>query len=219
MQYKVPQNVDIEDRVIGPLSLRQFMIILIGGAVILMLNFVLIGLLRPFFWLAAIIIGVGSFGIALAKYGSQNFEDFLASAINTLSKPRQRVWKKYEEISRVVKREFKPVMKKVTPKKTLLEAHDDLSRLAELVDSGGNIPMSAKDRIIPFGTHGVDETTPPDLLQPALADNASLDSFLDAALKKAPKREPLISEAAKISPDKQFHYDKVELADDQISHF
>ncbi len=218
MQYKVPQNVDIEDRVIGPLSLRQFMIILIGGAIILMLNFVLIGLLRPFFWLAAIIIGVGSFGIALAKYGSQNFEDFLASAINTLTKPRQRVWKKYEEILHVVKKEIKPIIKKA-PKKTLLEAHDDLSRLAELVDSGGNIPMSAKDRIIPFGTHGVDETTPPDLLQPAKADHASLDAFLDAALKKAPKREPLISEAAKISPDKKFHYDQVEMADSQISHF
>lgn len=219
MQYKVPQNVDIEDRVIGPLSLRQFMIILIGGAVILMLNFVLVGFLRPLFWLMAIILGVGSFGIALAKYGSQNFEDFLASAMNTLSRPRQRVWGKYEDNTQVVKKEIKPIVKKSTPKKTLLEAHDDLSRLAELVDSGGNIPMSAKDRIIPFGTHGVDETTPPDLLQPAITEHASLDAFLEAALKKAPKREPLISESAKISPDKEFHYDKVELADSQISHF
>lgn len=208
MQYKVPQNVDIEDRVIGPLSLRQFLIILIGVAIIIMLNFVFTGTLRIFFWILAMTIGTLSFTIAMAKYGSQNFEDFLAGAVQTLSRPRQRVWKKeVEEIPQIIKPEAKKQETGKTSKKTLLEAHDDLARLAELVDSGGNIPMAAKDRIIPFGTHIVDEETPTDLLQPAEENNTLLNSFLEKALKKAPKREPLISEQATVSPQKDFHYE------------
>lgn len=212
MQYKVPQNVDIEDRVIGPLSLRQFMIILLGLGITLMLNFVLVGYLRWLFWIVALILVPGSAAIALAKYGSQNFEDFLMSVIGgTLSKPRQRVWRKHEDSYQMVRKETKPAPKTITPKKkTILEAHDDLSRLAELVDSGGNIPMSAKDRIIPFGTHVPDESTTPDLLKPAEEKHNIIDDFIDKASKKLPKREPLISEQAKVSPDKNFNYEKVE---------
>jgi len=211
MQYKVPQNVDIEDRVIGPLSLRQFMIILVGAGIILVLNFIFVGLLRPFFWMLALFIGASSVGIAFAKYGSQNFEDFLLSVSRTLSRPRQRVWKKHEETPQVVKKETKPVEKKTeAKKKTLLEAHDDLSRLAELVDSGGNIPMAEKDRIIPFGTHNVDETTAEDLLMPAETHKNQIEDLMDKALKKTPKREPLISEQAKVSPGKEFQYEAIE---------
>jgi hypothetical protein len=48
-----------------------------------------------------------------------------------------------------------------------------------------------------------------DLLAQAESKSPALEKVLDAAKKEAPKREPLISEEAKLSPNKVFNYPKV----------
>ena len=34
MRYKVPQNIDMEDRIVGPLTMVQFVIVMIGGMIV-----------------------------------------------------------------------------------------------------------------------------------------------------------------------------------------
>lgn len=79
MQFQVPQFIDIEDKIIGPLSLKQFLYLTGGGAFVM----VLLLLFTPF---VALFIAspVVALALALAFY-KVNGRDFLAF-LNSLSK-------------------------------------------------------------------------------------------------------------------------------------
>lgn len=213
MQYKVPQNVDIEDKVIGPLTLRQFMILLVTTAIILVLFFLLPGPLRFFFFMLAILVGSAGVAIAFTKYGDQNMETFLMSAMRTFSAPRQRIWKKaIEPTQTMVTAEVKPAEEKPVEKKTLTAERDDLNKLAELVDSGGYVSVSQKDRVIgEIGKQelGVEPEAVTDVLEKTESQSPILDNEIAAAHTTAPKREPLVSEVATVTPDQNFDYPKI----------
>lgn len=194
MEYKVPQNIDVEDKVIGPLTIRQFLIILIGGGILLILNFIFIGPLRIFFYVSVAIIGSLTLVLAFAKYGNQNIEVFLLSAFRTFINPRKRVWRKEEaKVSRKIKpqeaNQEEPKDKRVNIK----EARSNLDKLAELVDSGGYSAISDKS-----------DVAIPDLIEQAEEKNNPVEKIIEQAEETAPKREKLVSEIATVSPNKKF---------------
>lgn len=216
MQYKVPQNVDIEDRVIGPLSLRQFIIILIGAGICLILFFILTGPFRILFWFLAILIGTAVFAFAFAKYGDQKMEIFVMSALKTFTTPRKRIWKKEEELPQVVKKntETKKAADEVE-KRTPQEAKNDLSTLAQLVDSGGYSKIEAKDRLMPNETLPIDDSGAKDVIAASEGPDAELNKLIEET-KKIPKKEQLVSDAASVNPDQNFDYPKIDLANDDF---
>jgi len=218
MQYKVPQNVDIEDKVIGPLSLRQFLMITIAAAICLVLYFVFIGPLRIFFWLFGALIMGGAIFLSFAKYGDQRMEIFALSALSTLTSPRKRIWKKEDSESRHIEKIEKKAEITSAEKKSLAEAKDDLEKLAQIVDSGGSIAMGSRDRIVPFGTHLEDDSAP-DILERTERPNLTVDPLIEQGAKSVPKREPLVSEVASVPPNQEFNYDKVKIKDAKISRF
>lgn len=145
MQFVVPQFIDVENKIIGPVSTRQFIIIVVVGGV----GFLLFRLAPT--WL--FVIGVPFdlvFGGALAfvKVNGQPFHLFLVSIIQTLKRPALRVWS--QDVS---KKELKQNKKEENIPKVL---HQDKpltskSRLAELsliLDTGGayhqNNPFEGK---------------------------------------------------------------------------
>jgi len=213
MQYKVPQNVDIEDRVIGTLTLRQFMILLIGAGFILIFNFIFVGPLRIIFWFLALLIGGVALAFAFVKYGDQRLEIFAMSAFKTITAPRKRIWKKEEVLPQIIKKATEPKPESRTaPKKNLEEAKGDLEKLAELVDSGGYSQIEQKDRTILPETPKVEDHDTPDFIAETEKPNPEIDAMINSA--KTEKKEPLVSEMAKVSPTKDFDYPKIELADD-----
>lgn len=215
MQYKIPQNVDIEDRVIGPLTLRQFMIILVAVGMLLILYFVLVGILQIFFWLSAIIIGGIAGVLAFGKYGDQHLEVFALAAWKTLTTPRLRIWKKETELHQMTEK-AKPQeeMKEERTKKNLEEARDDLESLAELVDSGGYSKAGQKDRIVMSESQTPDDSGALDVLSAAERSNSKIDPLMERTQKAAPKREPLVSEVAGVSPNKSFDHPQIEVKND-----
>lgn len=200
MQYKVPQNVDIEDKVVGPLTIRQFLILLVTAGIILVLNFTL-GFLGPLFYMIAILIGALGAGIAFFKYGDQNAELFLISAYKTFTNPRKRVWQKEEP-----KPETESNQSKVEPKieepeyvsarPTIGEARSHLEKLAEVVDSGGYSALQKNATPITSGKA-------PDLLAKTESPDEKFEQLVEEVSKKAKKREQLISEFASIQPDER----------------
>jgi PrgI family protein len=103
MQFEVPQFIEIEDKIFGPLSWRQFLYLGggIGGAAAIFLTlglvvFVLIGL--PLAILAA----------ALAFYPVNNrpFSYFLEALVNYLKGNKLYLWRRNQEI--VHKQSFIP---------------------------------------------------------------------------------------------------------------
>lgn len=64
MQYQVPQFIEVEDKIVGPMTLKQF-IYLVGGAGLSYIIYVLIGS----FWIAVIpIVLIMGLSAALAFY-------------------------------------------------------------------------------------------------------------------------------------------------------
>jgi hypothetical protein len=91
MRFEVPQFIEIEDKIFGPLTIKQF--IYIAGGV--GLSFALFNFL-PFFIAFIFIIPVMALGVALAFYKPQDrpFINVLESAFNYTKGSKLYVWKK-----------------------------------------------------------------------------------------------------------------------------
>lgn len=91
MQFKVPQFIDIEDKVVGPLTFKQF-VYLAGGAGLVYLSFKLL----PFFigFLVAAAVGALALALAFVKYNNKPFINVLQSFIVFYSRSRLYLWRK-----------------------------------------------------------------------------------------------------------------------------
>lgn len=97
-QFTVPQFIDVEDKILGPITIRQFLIILAGGIV----DFIgwRYGDMALFAVVTAISGGL-SLLFAFVKINGQAFHYFILNIIQTTRKPSLRVWKKYYDRSQL----------------------------------------------------------------------------------------------------------------------
>lgn len=91
-QFVVPQFIDVEDKIFGPITTRQFSIILVA-ALLLFLIFKLADTALFIFFL--IIIGGSALILAFVKINGQSFHYFLLNIVQTLRRPSLRVWLKF----------------------------------------------------------------------------------------------------------------------------
>lgn len=94
MEYQVPQFIEVEDKIIGPLTLKQF--IYVGGGVGLVAMCLL--LLPPFLGIL-LSIPIGLFAAALAFYthNGKPFIDILEAGFLYLLGGRLYLWKKEQQ--------------------------------------------------------------------------------------------------------------------------
>lgn len=90
-QFTVPQFIDAEDRIIGPITARQFIILMVVG----LIEFALFKLVSfvQFLAIGVPLVAVGGI-VAFMKVNGQPFHYFLLNLLQTLKKPRLRVWSK-----------------------------------------------------------------------------------------------------------------------------
>ena len=130
--FLVPQFIETEDKIFGPISTRQFVILLVGGVTIficfrlfVLWLFIPVGL----FLLATIVV------FAFVKVNGQTFHYFLINLIQTLKNPRTRIWQKaFEEIMKKSKKEKGKVEPEIR-RKPLTSSR--LTELSLVVDTGG----------------------------------------------------------------------------------
>ncbi|MFH1207169.1 MAG: PrgI family protein [Patescibacteria group bacterium] len=132
-QFVVPQFLDVEAKIIGPLTVRQFLIFIIGAGMI----FIVFKLAS--FWAAAI-EGVLIFALtgtfAFLKINGRPFHYFLLNLTQTLRRPIMKVWNKDGSPNKI-KKEKEPAPPPTRP----IKQHVTASRLSELslvVDTGGS---------------------------------------------------------------------------------
>lgn len=91
MQYQVPQFIDIEDKIVGPLTLKQFLFLAGGGAIV----FFFFTIFKIAF---AIILGIpiaaASFLLAFGTIKGVSLPRYLASMIGFAFKPQKYLWRK-----------------------------------------------------------------------------------------------------------------------------
>ncbi len=131
-QFIVPQFIDVEDKIIGPITTRQF-IIMIVALIFLVVAYKLFDL--SLFILTALLVAglVALFGFY--KVNGRPFHHFLSAACQAAVKPNLRIWNKASPESMG---ENEATVK--TPTRTLPVRHVSRTRLAELaliVDTGG----------------------------------------------------------------------------------
>lgn len=93
MQFKVPQFLDIEDKIFGPFTFSQF-VYLAGGAGICFVIFKLLG-----FWLGIIpILLVAGLSLALTFYrpNGKPLVSMLEAGLNYFTQNRLYIWKRKE---------------------------------------------------------------------------------------------------------------------------
>lgn len=135
MRYTVPQFIDVEDKILGPLTTRQFLIMLLTVLVDAILyktldfmTFLIVGLLL-------LILGII---FAFFRVNGQPFHFFLLNMVQTLRRPAVRIWNKEH-----TDQELRDLIRTVPappPKKKLRKDPYAGSKLAELslvVNTGG----------------------------------------------------------------------------------
>jgi hypothetical protein len=139
-QYKVPQDVEAEDKLIGPLSLRQFIYVVIGVVWAGLIFFIL----RPnnspspavnYIIMALLIIPITGFFLLLGfgKRQEQSFEKYFVAFVRFYFVPRVRAWDKDLSTVQLIKEEAQApevITEKNVPKSSL-------EQLALVMDTHG----------------------------------------------------------------------------------
>jgi len=94
MKFQVPQFIEVEDKIFGPLSLKQFLYLAGGGAAVFLLYVIL-----PFFIFVLLAPPVAAFAGALAFYKINNkpFISVVENAISYFRTTKIYIWKKREK--------------------------------------------------------------------------------------------------------------------------
>ena len=94
MQFQVPQFIEVEDKIFGPLTLRQF-IYLAGGTGIIVILW--ISLPRALAVLIGLPIGIFSAALAFYKVNERPFIHLLESAFNYTLGDKLYLWRKQDK--------------------------------------------------------------------------------------------------------------------------
>jgi len=139
-RFVVPQFIEEENRIIGPVTVRQFIITMI----VVVIEVIILGVagLSAIFFITLLFFGVPGLVIAFVKVNGQPFHVFLLNIAQSIfTKPQLRVWNKdisAEELRLEINKNR--LVQKSKPKIRIKKEKLTSSRLAELsliVDTGG----------------------------------------------------------------------------------
>lgn len=95
MQFQVPQFIEVEDKIFGPLTLKQFLYLAGGAAIVFLLYATL-----PLFLVILLGPAVAGFALALAFYKmhGQPFIKVVENALRHSMKAKVYTWKKRDAV-------------------------------------------------------------------------------------------------------------------------
>ncbi len=183
-QYKVPQDVEAEDKLLGPFTFRQFIYLLIAAAGIAGAW----GLFQLFPLLALIPLPfVIFFGIlALPIKKDQPMETYIAAIVSFYLKPNRRIWTAGQRESTIKIIAPKKVEKSRVRNITEDEASHRLSFLASIVDTEG---YAIRGDSVMKEEYAAEANTIEDVLA---ADNPVIDRIIEQ--EQTTRKQELVSQ-------------------------
>lgn len=140
LQYKIPQNVGIEDKIVGPFSLRQLIILAIGGGI----SYVAFAISSKFYelnileYILIVLPALFSLAMAMLRIHNVSFGKYLLLLMEFAIKPKKRIWD-HGGISALVAPDLTD--KNAGKKKEVVEEKEqknvNLHSLSAMLDSGG----------------------------------------------------------------------------------
>lgn len=134
-QITIPQFIDAEDRILGPITARQFVILLVAAG-LMYVAYRTSDL--TLFIIMAITIGGLAATLAFYRVNGQPFHFFILNIMRTTMRPSLRVWRKEVRRARHLKetKEEKAIAIPLSPPRSAVSGHR-LADLALIVDTGG----------------------------------------------------------------------------------
>ena len=132
-KFIVPQFIDAEDKIWGPITVRQFVIVLVGG----LLVFIAYKLADFSLFIFETIIIIALVAIfAFYKYNGAPFHVFAFNFIQTIKKPKSRIWGKQEVPVITYHTKNEGATAPPPPRKPLV-SNKKISELSLVIDTGG----------------------------------------------------------------------------------
>ncbi len=133
-KFVVPQFIDVESKILGPITVRQFATVAVG-AVFLFAAYKLATFNLFLIW-ATLILGATML-LAFFKFNGLPFHIFMLNVVSTYKRPMLRVWLKeeYKPVKESKNNKDKAEEKFFVPKKEF--SSEKLSELALIIDTGG----------------------------------------------------------------------------------
>lgn len=141
MQFKVPQDVQREDTIIGPLTLRQMIILGVGGGVAYAIY---VSLSKTYFleiWLPPVaIVAVMTLAVAFLKVHSLPFHEFFMNFLEYHLSAKQRIWIQGAGYPLFLPgQNIKKKLAKSVTAKPPVKKRRSLEELSKVLDNGGKI--------------------------------------------------------------------------------
>ncbi len=124
MQFQIPQFIEVENKIVGPLTLKQFMYLAGAGA----FSFVFYFILEVWLWLIlTAVLGAIAVSLAFIKYNGQPLPKIALAAFSFFWKPRFFLWQRLEEEKSIsIERERKTLGKFFTEMPSVKKLWQDL---------------------------------------------------------------------------------------------
>ncbi len=181
--YKVPQDVEADDKLLGPFNFRQFIyLIIVAGCIAL--DIFLWGIFPGLIILPLpVIIFFGALALPLRK--DQPMETYLAAVVSFYLKPNKRFWQPdgVEHLIQISAPENKE--ESLTKDISQNEASRRLSYLADIVDTEG---WAIKHSIAPVNTTVREEYSNEARTAEDMFDNSRISSNVDSLLSQHDRR-------------------------------
>lgn len=134
-QFVVPQFIDVEDKILGPITTRQFAILMVDGLVMFIVYKILS---LPWAILTDVLLLTSGLVLAFVRINGQPFHYFLLNVLQTWRRPKIRVWNKELSDAEIIalSKVEPPPPPPIKPYKEALTT-SRLSELALVVNTGG----------------------------------------------------------------------------------
>jgi len=123
MQFRVPQFIDVEDKIFGPFTFKQFAY-LAGGAGLIFIIYKFMGLILGIIFI--IPVGVLTFLLVFYKINNRPFIYYLQAGIQYLFSNRLYIWKQRiaKPEAKKADGEFSPIITQIVPMTTSSKLKD-----------------------------------------------------------------------------------------------
>lgn len=150
-QFTVPQFIDVEDKIIGPITTRQFVIMLLGF-IIMAIFYAIFDF--SLFATASLLVFAISGTFSFAKINGRPFHFFVLNLIQTFKRPRLRVWINVNDVNFEAgdKEEKDSFDQNIEIKKKKRPSLSRLNELSLIVDTKGTYKGEDKDDKIEINT-------------------------------------------------------------------
>jgi len=129
MRFTVPQFIEHEAKIVGPLTFKQFIFVGIAAAICFVLYY---SVPLTFFLIGCVILGGGALAFAFLEVGGRSLPIVLSNFLRFNLMPKMYIWKKTEAKIEIIKKEIKREREKDKDKEELPLKIDEKSQLKKI---------------------------------------------------------------------------------------